>query len=308
MHNIKFLKTLTAGVALAMAIYPQAWAACPSGYSRDSSSGLCVNSTACGGNCTYYYNDTTFDFEAKVNPNVAAGTPVLMDGEFKSTMHNATIGEGITGFSKIYVFFYNPTDSQQGRGTLTLPSTFNDTSGDGRGLWTNAFATYDLSAMKNANLSIGLSSNYDIIVKDDANLNIYKHCDNGYCPPTVNIQCRGEQSECRKQLKNGSGHDNWTDRTTINTSYYVGDDGNGNWEVWSDDGVAIYDDSTKQKLLSKYDMDGNQTGIYKYDGAGNLTAAYENGVSTYKRTSYTPAEAAAAVKKGNKNKVTLIFK
>ena len=50
-----------------------------------------------------------------------------------------------------------------------------------------------------------------------------------------------------------------------------------------------------QKLLSKYDFDGNQTGLYEYDRGGNLVKAIENGVEIYRRRIYTPAEATAAV-------------
>ena len=71
-----------------------------------------------------------------------------------------------------------------------------------------------------------------------------------------------------------------------------------------------YDTSGNLISSNKYDKDNNilESSVNKYDGAGNLTAAIENGVSTYKRTSYTPAEAAKAIKKGNNNTITLTFK
>ena len=308
MTNIKFLKTLTAGFALATAIYPQAFAACPSGYSRDSSSGLCTKS-ACSGKCTYYYNDTTFDFEAKVNPGVAAGTPVIMNQALNSdvNVHNATINEGITG-SSAFLFGYGTGSST---GTLTLPSTYIDNP-DVTEFFNVGFGTIDASAVKNTDINISADGGSDVvktvIVSQNSNaLVVFNRAYSTTDAYSINIVCKGDKRNCSSMAIVGS--DYYSKNIKIGEiSYYVGDDGNGNWEVWSDDGLALYADSTLQKPLGKYDFDGNQTGVYKYDGAGNLTASYENGVSTYKRTSYTPAEAAAAVKKGNNNKVTLTFK
>ena len=284
MRNL--VKGLLSGWIVSMMFYSEVFAACPSGFTRDSASGLCSKS-ACAGNCTYYYNDTTYDFEAKVNPGVAPGTPVLMDGEMSMAMHNATIGEGITGFAKSYVFF-NMSAPSSGRGTMTYPSTFDDPAFH-EGTHTGNFAIYDLSAMKNAHLNISSSSSYSVILSDDAHLNIRERCPYSSCVSgkEINLVCKGNQADCRSQLKSFS--------VSPTTSYYTGLDEDGNWEVWSDNGKAVYADSSMQKLLSKYDFDGNQTGLYKYDRGGNLIKAMENGVEVYRRRIYTPAEATVAV-------------
>ena len=74
--------------------------------------------------------------------------------------------------------------------------------------------------------------------------------------------------------------------------------------------LKTYEYDLSGNLIAEYDKDGNllSSYSYKFDGAGNLTAAYKNGIATYKKTLYTPAEAAAAIRKGNNNKVTLTFK
>ena len=66
---------------------------------------------------------------------------------------------------------------------------------------------------------------------------------------------------------------------------------------------------SKGNVIEEWAADGTSTKYaYFYDEGGNIVTSYKNGVATYKRTSYTPAEAAAAVKKGNHNRVTLTFK
>ena len=74
--------------------------------------------------------------------------------------------------------------------------------------------------------------------------------------------------------------------------------------------VTTYEYDTKGKLSFVHDANGNvlESYTYTYDGAGNITAAYKNGVIYTKKTLYTPAEAAAAVKEGKNNTVTLTFK
>ena len=68
-----------------------------------------------------------------------------------------------------------------------------------------------------------------------------------------------------------------------------------------------------------YDEKGNILGVYyangevdsykyNYDKGGNLISSYKNGIVTYRRRIYTPAEATAAVQKGSKNNFSLTFR
>ncbi len=61
------------------------------------------------------------------------------------------------------------------------------------------------------------------------------------------------------------------------------------------------------KILGIYQRDGSKT-EYQYDAGGNLIKISENGVVTYRRRIYTPAEATAAVQKGGKNNFSIIYR
>ena len=301
MLKFNFIKTLTAGVALATAFYPQAWAVIKTG-------------SACSDRCTYYYNTDTYELNIEKKATVSDETEVILSSVNGiigngGTLSNVTIGEGIVGMKS---FAFSNLRTTVGS-TITFPSTFKTDSG---GLFGTMFDNIDVSAVSNTTITLSAHNNSEgtynpnIIMKSDSDITFVVNRGSGVNISAYdtryeyNIICRGDKDDCKNQVRNG-----YHGGQTLNDiSYYTGLNEDGNWEVWSDEGKAVYADSTLQKLLSKYDFDGTQTGVYKYDGAGNLTAAFENGVSTYKRTSYTPAEAAKAVKKGNNNKVTLTFK
>jgi len=283
-------------------------AECPEDYTIVD--GRCIKTdTACDGSCTWVY-----DYDARSLTYQGTGTIKYSVRTYGiGPIKDLTIGEGITGISQNTPSTDTFPNIGAADGKLILPSTLRSVGGytmTGLRFGTVEINSDNVSFAHDAlHFANGVEAN--IIIKPGSNVRAGVNTFYGYgygAGATLHFMCKSSNAaDC------GSGMTNAINSFTnaggsASVGLYEGNDGNGNWEVWSDDGVAIYDDSTKQKLLSKYDMDGNQTGIYKYDGAGNLTAAYENGVSTYKRTSYTPAEAAAAVKKGNKNKVTLIFK
>ena len=72
-------------------------------------------------------------------------------------------------------------------------------------------------------------------------------------------------------------------------------DKNGNYTVKDGD-----------KVLGIYKADGGVV-EYKYDKGGNLISIYDNGVATYRRRIYTPAEATAAVS-GKKNTFSIKYR
>ena len=79
----------------------------------------------------------------------------------------------------------------------------------------------------------------------------------------------------------------------------------------TDEDGNYYERDSHGNITDIYHQDGTvEKGKYSYvyDGAGNITAIYKDGISTYKRTSYTPAEAAAATNRGNNNTITFTFK
>ena len=91
-----------------------------------------------------------------------------------------------------------------------------------------------------------------------------------------------------------------------NGSYNNDDKGNisGRFNL---SGTEQYDESGN--IIAKYDAKGNLLEKYSYDAGGNIITSYNaNGIATYKRTLYTPAEAAVAVKTDNSNTVTITFK
>ncbi len=292
----------------------KSFASCPSGQTEDNTSGHCIKQQiACSGKCTYYYDTTTHDFWVNKNAGIADGVEVLMDSGLSyfvnKNINNVTIGEGITGFAR-NSSGYIITSGLNGiatDGVLTLPSTLGNTSRDF--FFNTQFSTIDASAMKNVNIDFARDGkDVNIILSQDSNVHILISDAYGSTVPyAVNIICKGNKQKCDSQVKTGITWPNIHNITKENITYYVGDDDNGNWEVWTDEGKMIYEDSSMQKLLAKYDFDGNQTGVYLYDKGGNLIKALENGVEVYRRRIYTPAEAASVVQ-NNKNKFSIIYR
>ena len=86
MINLKLLKTLTAGVALAMALYPQAWATC-------SGTGCYPPSGSCGTNCSYTLDDDGNLFISGNNGIIKE--TAFWDGWDQNQIRNVYIEEGI---------------------------------------------------------------------------------------------------------------------------------------------------------------------------------------------------------------------
>ena len=123
-------------------------------------------------------------------------------------------------------------------------------------------------------------------------------------------------------------YNNWYDRKIAQSGYYdkateLNHLENGNYtakdendnisEVYYQNGdytKNTYDRNGNLIFSGKYNKDDEiiQSSSNKYDAGGNLIAAYENGVVTYRRRIYTPAEATAAVQKGAKNTFSIIYR
>ena len=275
MKNFNLTKTFVSGLALTLASLPQAWCATNSG-------------SACGGKCTWYYDTETKDLRVEKNADVGESEEVIISGYFSrsiaQTINNVTIGEGITGMmdSGYWPFCtYGGHSDGSASSTLKLPSTYKYTAGSGTHFWNVGFGTIDASALKDTTLSLPTAARQNIIIDANSNVRIENYGSYGSVSPAINIICKGELTKCQSMLK--------TNATQVTAEYYKGYDSDG-------------------RIIEEWGPDGKTEYAYKLDGAGNLTAAYKNGIATYKRTSYTPAEAAAAANRGSNNTITFTFK
>ena len=280
---------------------------------------------SCGGKCTYYYDTVTHDMRWEKNADVGADEEVILRGSSYNIpgkyglkdVNNLTIGEGITGLGYDALWSYAGYSLGNSNSTLVLPSTLKSnvaTTGD-QAIHYVLFGTIDASALKDADMYIQASSNLHTLIVDQNSSSVIKiGAGYGSYPTSVTIQCKGDKTKCQSQVQRVSN------TTTFTPEYYSGPDGNGNWEEWSDDGKAVYADSTKAKPLATYGFDGKQTASYNYnasglllsantydaegnvvgsynytyDAGGNLVSAYQNGKAVYLRKRYTIPEADAA--------------
>ena len=123
-------------------------------------------------------------------------------------------------------------------------------------------------------------------------------------------------------------YNNWYDRKIVQSGYYdkaselqhlengtytAKDENNNVLEVYYQNGdytKNTYDKNGNLIFSGRYNKNDEiiQSLSNTYDAGGNLISAYENGVVTYRRRIYTPAEATAAVQKGAKNKFSIIYR
>ena len=265
--------------------------------------------TGCSGKCTIYYNTESHDMLIEKNPAVSANEEVILEGgaisaawdKFPNGINNLTIGEGITGAEHWAIHPYWPAGVGNANSTITFPSTFKSSVDAGIDYF-GSFGTVDMSAMENT--SILYNTTQKLVLNPNSGLSVtYDR------PNALNVFCKGKESDCRNMItvNVNYAYRYITTNPPITISPYVGLNKDGNWEVWSDEGQMIYEDSSMQKPLAKYDFDGNQTGLYQYDAGGNLVKAVENGNVIYRRRIYTPAEATAAVQ-NNKNTFSIIYR
>ena len=147
---------------------------------------------------------------------------------------------------------------------------------------------------------LNLDTPYHLIISENSSITFFN---SGSANNIVSIFCRGNVETCRSKLiaaNSKFANKDITDELRDSDDRLL--------EKCSSSGCDHYEYDEDGKLKYVKDDDGNLLEENRYDGAGNIVASYKNGVATYRKTSYTPAEAAAAVKKGNNNKVTLTFK
>ena len=279
--------------------------ACPSGQIEDSSTGHCLRTSSdCDGKCNVYYDTTTHELRIEKKPEATGdiivnnqyqdlfyfsdGSPLISNGG----VVNMTIGEGITQIGANW----NTVCPGCG-GKLTLPQSLEYIGP--QGFYNNSFDIIEINStnlIANRAREFVQSGNKDqtFIIPASSDIKFSVDAFTFYNGGNINILCKGNKNTCVnlfKEIKEKREEKGYN----LYVEYYTGLDKDGNWEVWSDNGKAVYADSSMQKLIAKYDFDGNQIGSYKYDAGGNLVEAIENGIEIYRRRIYTPAEATAAV-------------
>ena len=315
-------RILILSIAGIMMVGAQAFAACPSGQIEDQTTGHCLKTGSdCDGKCQWFYDLQTHDLKIQPVPGATGdieikrtygGSSWITWGE-GGDIRNITIGEGIThiGYTRIFPSSNLGKTASLGCDTCTLKLPSSMKSIGLQSIYGH-FGTVEISAeqlaMNGARWG-AISCQPDVLIlKPGTTLsadfftepNSQKH------PQNLTVKCKGKFSECEATMKNVKKTIE-KDGGTLDLVYYAGLDEDGNWVEYSDDGLAVYTDSTKTKPLGTYDFDGNQTGLYQYDRGGNLIKAVENGVEIYRRRIYTPAEATAAVQ-DNKNTFKLNYR
>lgn len=282
MKNINFTKTLIAGVALALALYPQAKAEI-------------ITDTDCGSNCRWTYDTTTGELVFK-------GTGMLANPGSNATNQGAAVGRNLgykktledagytikslkieNGFSSIGDFFF--TWAPLSTNKITIPESVRSF---GFGATYSSAIREVICDSDNINLTtLSLAGVNTLVINGSNNVRIAGSAvTDGTNSISINILCRGNIDLCNNSAQNIKSYNS---NNVVKMDYY-----------------KAYDKDNR--IIEEWDENGRHDYSYKFDGAGNLTASYKDGIATYRKASYTPAEAAAAVKKGNDNKVTLTFK
>ena len=286
MHNIKFLKTLTTGAMLASVAFVQ---------NLSAQEATVQEGQDCGGNCTWRYDPSsqTLSF---------TGTGVI-NGYYNKDdfgpIKNLVIGEGIThvGYGSNIQFnsLGNVANSR-----LVLPSSMQYIS-------INAF---DDSRFKTIEISLKNMTYLEWPSIRNTGLNnlVLTPGENFAFPSDValsgsfNVQCKGAIADCQKAIANISNK-------VLNLEHYKEYDTNNKLILeYSDTGYIKYDESGR--ILGEYSLNDKQLKSWDYaaDGSVYTYDANHNLVGAKKTSPFTPAEAAALVKKGNHNTVTLTFK
>ena len=290
-------KILLGEFVLAIATCPLVFA-CDEGYTEYNKK--CVLSgTDCNGNCMWYYDEDTNNLDILGSGIISNRySQILPRG---ATINDVTIGEGIKGIKTVRAIEDN------GKGKLTLPKSME--SLPYAVIFNTSFKTIEIKSTKLNIGEAGLSDTKleNLIFTPGKDITIAASAFNsfGSYSNKINIYCKGIISECENQLGIAL-----SPIKTTNFYHYEGLNDKGNWEKYSDDGMEIFYDSEKKILLAKYDVKGNLLSSYTYNPDGSISIYDANGKLTGLKNarSITPAQAAALVKKGNNNTVTLTFK
>ena len=243
----------------------------------DDASGLMC--WECGTNCTATLYDGG---ELVIAPTGAGDVTLTQDRRTFEQSNNPNLPRTVTSVKFSEGITSIPTDFLWGVSTIKkieLADSVRTIGGDGINP-----GSYQLIISENSNIT-GLDTSHHS------------------ADSVASVFCKGDVSVCRSKLE--AANSKFVNKSIVDELY---DSDNKLLEKCHAGGCDHYEYDEGGNLISIKDDDGNLLEENRYDGAGNLTASYKNGVATYRRTSYTPAEAAKAVKKGNNNKVTLTFK
>ncbi len=216
---------------------------------------------SCGKNCRYTYSNGTLIYTGTGPNNSGVITEInrscCNDYGLSGEIENIIIEEGIT---TIQTNGWGVVNGGNGKGYVKIPSTMTSLPLNAIG---GFFETIEINSK---NLAVGDSAfkfrgdDVKIILSGDADISFDRYAcydnshSNAIYPDKLTILCKGKPQECLEKF--GHALDSMTG--TISADYYKGLNEDGNWEVWSDSGKAVYADSSMQKLIAKYDFDGNQ--------------------------------------------------
>ena len=277
MTNLKFIKTLAFGFALVLMSYAHAWAVLWNTKDcADTNGYACYD---CGSNCTAtLYQDGRL---------VVSGTGVVNGGDGTNvTFSNSSvkptsliIQEGITDVNTNAFFAIGAISS------LELPDSLTTIRADG-------FTFGDPGISK---LTVG-ETNFDI-VGGPGTRNIQLASD-------VMVVCRGNIDLCRT----GKGGMFNVSGKNIEFTNELRDENDKLLEKWSANEHLVFDEN--ENIIAKYSKSGDLLQSYIYNDDKSVEIYDANGKLTGLKNakSITPAQAAALVKKGNNNTVTLTFK
>lgn len=287
-----------------------AWAECPSDYTVVD--GRCIKTdTACDGNCTWVYDYDKQSLTYEGTGVIKYSTNTYGIGPIK----DLTVGEGITGITQNTPATSTFMNIGSADGKLVLPSTLKDVGG--YAMYGLGFGTVEINsenvqfASQSFRFAQGTEAN--IIIKPGSNVKAYE---NAFYSPgqnaewgtgaTLHFMCRSSNAaDCGTGLENAKN-------SLINAGgsasidLYKGYDKNGNWEEWSEDGHTVYTDSSKQKIMGKYDVSGNLLQSWNYNPDGSVLTYDKNGNLVGKTgKNFTSSELSALLKnKGNTVSIT----
>lgn len=279
MTNARFIKTLTAGLALALAIYPQVQA---------------DDTGSCGTNCTYVYDSNTQTLTFSGTGTITGFYKASDFGPVKTLI----VGEGITRLQGNQILFRYFGDVENSK--LVLPSTLT-------ALTTNTisdtkFKTIEMSTQNMTEISwpsIRNTGLNNLVLTPGGNVAFPSSID---ISGTFNVQCKGAIEDCQKVLVN-------IPNKVLNLDHYKEYDGNNNLILeYTDTGYIRYDE--EGNIIAKYDLSNNLQSSYTYNSDGSTSVYDASGKLTGLKNakSISPTQAAALVKKGNNNTVTLTVK
>ena len=289
MIKINSIKILTTGIALVVASCPQAFAgtAVPCGQEKgDVTSGTSANCWKCGDNC-YARLDSNGKMSVQgsgdMYNNIWTGSTFeTIWQDRNSDIKSVYIDEGITSIGM--ASFWNTNVSY-----VYIPTTMESIG------W-GAFE--DAKKLKSITLPENLLSTSENIVKNSG-------VDTIYCTSAqMNSGGVCSQSKLNKYQFKGE-----VLRYEKENDYYVFYDKDGNVDKrYSWDRTLEYNENGD--ISAQYDSNGRLLKTYSHNPDGSTSIYDANGKLTGLKNakSITPAQAAALVRKGNHNTVTLTFK